>query len=194
MGYPKGLLPFGPERMLERIARILADAVDPIVVVASHEQELPELPPRIAVIPDRRPDHGPLEGLAAGLAALERGVEAAYVTSCDVPLLNPDFVRRVIALLDRHEIAVPKIDGFHHPLAAVYRTSVLPRVEELLTAGRFGPMSLLEIADTREITADELTDVDPRLLSLMNLNRPGDYLAALAEAGFEPLPGICDRL
>ena len=43
---------------------------------------------------DRLPDRGPLEGIAAGLRALGKRVEAAYVTGCDVPLLVPGFVRR----------------------------------------------------------------------------------------------------
>src|SRR3982750_1451674 len=47
MGYPKALLPFGPELMLQRMVRLLGEVVSPIVVVAAPEQELPELPPDV---------------------------------------------------------------------------------------------------------------------------------------------------
>ena len=65
---------------------------------------------------------GPLAGLAAGLAALSGRADAAYVSSCDVPLLKVAFIRAMIDALGTHEMAVPREDEYHHPLAAVYRT------------------------------------------------------------------------
>src|SRR5665213_1866270 len=99
MGRSKALLAFGPETMLERVVRLLALAVERIVVVASSRQKLPPLPAGVCVVRDRRQRQGPLEGLAAGLAALDPDVEAVYVTGCDVPLLVPAFITRVASLL-----------------------------------------------------------------------------------------------
>ena len=88
MGTAKLALPFGPELMLQRIVRLLGEVCRPIVVVAAPEQSLPELPAGVIVAHDRREGRGPLEGLAAALAALPESAEAAYATSCDVPLLT----------------------------------------------------------------------------------------------------------
>lgn len=184
MGLPKAALPFGPELMLQRVARLLDQAVGPIVVVAAREQELPPLPPEILIVHDRRQGRGPLQGMAAGMSALRGKADAAYVTGCDVPLLRPSFVRRVCRLLGDARIAVPCTEGYHHPLAAVYRLEVLPHVEALLADDRLRSFYLFERVPTREISAEELTDVDPRLESLLNLNRPQDYFDALARAGF----------
>src|SRR5437870_1311085 len=97
MGSAKALLPFGPELMLQRVVRLMREVVQPIVVVAAPKQELPPLPSNeVTIVRDRREGRGPLEGLAVGLATLPASVTAAYVTSCDVPLLQPDFVRRMI--------------------------------------------------------------------------------------------------
>ena len=188
MGYPKALLPFGPELMLPRVLRLLGQAVAPIVVVAAPDQDLPGLPPDITLVRDRRGGRGPLEGLSAGLAALAGRAEAAYATSCDVPLLVPAFVRRVVERLEGYDAAVPKTDGHYHPLAAAYRLSVLPHVEALLAADRLRPFFLYERVRTRELSSEDFADVDPALTSLVNLNRPADYLAALASAGFSPPP------
>ena len=38
----------------------------------------------------------------------------------------------MIELLGDHDIAVMEIDGFPHPLSAVYRRDTLPHVEALL--------------------------------------------------------------
>ncbi|REJ70486.1 MAG: molybdenum cofactor guanylyltransferase [Planctomycetota bacterium] len=194
MGLAKASLPFGNELMLPRVARRLGEVVDQLVVVAAAGQEIPPLPAAVSVVHDRRADRGPLEGLAAGLAALPEQVEAAYVTACDVPLLETRFVVRLFELLGEAAIAVPRVDGYHHPLSAVYRRSVLPEVEALLAADRLRPFFLFERVATREVAAEEWADVDPQSRTLANLNRPADYLAAAAEAGFEVPAEIRARL
>jgi molybdopterin-guanine dinucleotide biosynthesis protein A len=182
MGAAKALLPFGPETMLQRVVRLLGDVVAPIVVVAAVDQTLPELPPGVIVTRDEREGRGPLEGLRAGLKALPAAVDAAYVTSCDVPLLVPGFVRQMLDLAGGYDIAVMEIDGFTHPLSAVYRCSVLARVEELLAQDRLRPIFLFDSVNTRRIGPREMT-ADPGLRTLQNLNTREDYEQALAEAG-----------
>jgi molybdenum cofactor guanylyltransferase len=184
MGRPKATLPFGPELMLQRVVRLVGQTVDRVVVVSAARQELPELPLTVEIVQDRHPDRGPLEGLAAALQALGDRADTVYATACDVPLLVPAFVSRVIQLCDGYQAAVPYIDGFAEPLAAAYSVDVLPHVDALLAEDRLRPAFLFDLVATRRITAEELTDVDPGLNSLANLNRPEDYQKALKTAGF----------
>jgi molybdenum cofactor guanylyltransferase len=181
MGVAKATLPFGPETMLQRVVRLLGTTVSPIAAVAARDQVLPALPHDVIVARDEREAKGPLEGLRAGLAALPATVEAAYATSCDVPLLVPGFVERMLVLLGDHDIAVMEIDGFTHPLSAVYRRSVLPKVEELLAQDRLRPVFLFEAVRTRRVSPAEMREVDPDLRTLRNLNTREDYEAALEE-------------
>jgi molybdopterin-guanine dinucleotide biosynthesis protein A len=184
MGVAKATLPFGPETMLQRVVRLLGTTVSPIAAVAARDQVLPELPAGVIVTRDEREAKGPLEGLRAGLKALPDSIEAAYVTSCDVPLLVPGFVERMLVLLGEHDIAVMEIDGFPHPLSAVYRRAVLPQVEALLAQDRLRPVFLFDAVRTRRVTTAEMREVDPDLRTLRNLNTREDYEAALADAGF----------
>ncbi len=161
--------------------------VQPIVVVVAPGQELPELPGDILVATDRREARGPLEGLLAGLSAISPLAEAAFATSCDVPLLVPEFVRAVVERLGEAEIAVPVEENFAHPLAGVYRTSVIGVIEALLAEDRMRPAFLFDKVPTRRIPVEELRAFDPELASLRNCNRPEDYAAALEEAGFSDL-------
>ena len=186
MGLPKATLPFGPERMLHRVLRLLGEVVQPLVVVAAPHQQLPDLPPEVFVTRDRREDRGPLEGLYAGLQMLRDRVDAAYATSCDVPLLVPAFVRRELELLEAHAVVVPVEGPFHYPLAAVYRTCVLPDLETLLNADQLRPIFLYETVETRRVPVEQFRSVDPQLHTLTNLNRPADYFTALRTAGYEP--------
>lgn len=185
MGSDKALLPFGPEAMLQRMVRLIRQtiAADQIVVVAAENQKLPPLADTINVIRDQRPDRGPLEGLAAGLQVIDPRIDAVYVTSCDVPLLVAPFVRTMFEFLGDYDIAVPKDDNHYHPLAAVYRTSVLTAIQQLLNANTLSLRGLFQLVNTRVVPVEELRSVDPDLSTLMNLNRLEDYRAALVAAG-----------
>ena len=186
MGVPKATLPFGDETMLQRVVRLLGAVVSPIVIVAAREQSLPELPAGVTVTRDEREAKGPLEGIRAGLSALPASIDAAYITSCDVPLLVPAFVERMAGLMGDHDIAVMEIDGFPHPLSAIYRRTALPHAEKLLAADRLRPVFLFDAVRTRRVKPEEMTSVDPELKTLRNLNTPEDYRAALADAGIPP--------
>jgi molybdopterin-guanine dinucleotide biosynthesis protein A len=188
MGHSKALLPFGPETMLQRIVRLLGTVASPLVVVAAPGQPLPDLPSAVTVTHDDREDRGPLEGLRAGLRALPDAVDAAYVTSCDVPLLVPAFVQRMLVLLGDHDIVVVEADGLPHPLSAIYRRAVLPRVEALLDRDRLRPVFLFETMRTRRVSPAEVMASDPELLTLRNVNTREEYLSALAAAGFGTPP------
>src|SRR4029453_11507991 len=181
MGSPKALLPFGGETMLQRVVRLLGTVVSPIVVVAAPAQPLPGLPDGVSVTRDEREGRGPLEALRAGLKALPANVDAAYVTSCDVPLLVPASALRLIDLAGGYDIAVMEIDGFTHPLSAVYRRSTLALVEDLLANNRLRPVFLFDAVKTRRVRPEEMT-ADPDLRTLRNLNTRADYEQALSEA------------
>ena len=190
MGVPKATLPFGTETMVQRVVRLLGTVVSPVIIVAARGQSLPALPDEVHVARDEREARGPLEGIRAGLRALPESVDAAYITSCDVPLLVPAFVERMIELMGDHDIAVMEVDGFPHPLSAIYRRDTLPHVEQLLAGDRLRPVFLFEAVRTRRVKLEEMTVVDPELRTLRNLNTPEEYRAALADAGIPPqVPG-----
>ena len=172
--------------MLQRVVRLLGTVVSPIIVVAAQGQTVPALSDEIVVARDEREARGPLEGILAGLRALPESIDAAYITSCDVPLLVPAFVARMINLMGDHDIAVMEIDGFPHPLSAIYRRNTLSQVESLLAADRLRPVFLFDAVRTRRIKPEEMTVVDPELRTLRNLNTPEEYRAALADAGIPP--------
>ena len=184
MGRPKAWLAFGRERMLQRVVRLISTVAQPVVVVAASDQELPELAPEVAIVRDSVAGRGPLQGLAAGLAALPETVDLVYATATDVPFLEPRWITRLVDLIDGYDLVIPYVGEYYHPLAAVYRREiVLPAIDELLNAGRLRPVFLVEAVKTRVVLEAELKQVDPELQTLRNLNFPDDYERALRDAG-----------
>ena len=178
MGTPKAWLDWHGAPLLRRVCGLVArGASGPVVVVRAPGQELPPLPDGVRVVADEREGRGPMQGILAGLRAVDADV--AFVASVDLPQLHPRFVAAVCARVDGADAAVPVVDGFRQPLAAAYRAALAPLVAELVDADRLGTASLFERCETRWL--DDL----PHPESVRNLNEPGDYEAALAEP--EPL-------
>jgi len=190
MGRAKAWLPFGNEALLTRVTRRLACCADPIIVVAAPGQDLPPLGDSVEIVRDAVQDRGPLQGMAAGFGALDGRATAAFVTSTDAPFIEPAFVRRLFALREVHpggpfDVVIPKADGHHQPLSAVYSVALVRVVNELLAQNMRRPFFLLERAKTLTAEApllledDALREIDPTLRSLSNVNTPEQYEAAL---------------
>jgi molybdopterin-guanine dinucleotide biosynthesis protein A len=181
MGQAKAWLPFASELMLPRVVRLLGEVVAPVIVVAAPGQKLPALSEGVTIVRDDVEGRGPLQGLLAGLKAVQGQADAAYVSSCDVPFLQPNFVRRMIELLDDRPICVPEVGGFKHPLAAIYRVEVASTIEQFIAENRWRVMDLFDAVPTRVVGPSEFADVDAPLQSLRNLNTPAEYEAAQRE-------------
>ena len=205
MGTPKAALEWHGSTLLRRTVGIVARAAGgPVVVVRAAGQDLPDLPGTVTVVDDPREGKGPVQGIAAGLAALAGQADAAFVTSTDLPFLHPAFIRRVLRVVGSQDgdhdggpdVALPVARGYPQPLAAAYRTGLAGLAERLVKEDRLRPAFLFaECAVTRLDDAQLLTDpvlaaLDPDLDSVLNVNTPDDY----AQARGRPAPEVTVQL
>lgn len=190
MGRSKAWLDWHGTPLLERVVEILGRAVlGPLVVVRASGQALPALPPGVLVIEDHGEGRGPVEGLATGLSVLAGQADAAFVCATDMPFLHPAFVGCVVdALGASRDVAMPVVNGFDQPLAAVYRTNVGAAAREAVGSGTLRVGALL--AQVRTHRMDEaalladacLRQADPLLHSVRGVNDPLAYERALTES------------
>jgi molybdopterin-guanine dinucleotide biosynthesis protein A len=200
MRTPKSALEWHGSTLLRRTVGIVARATGgPVVVVRASGQELPPLPPGTLVVDDPREGKGPVQGIAAGLAALATAqppggaAEIAFICSTDLPFLHPAFIRCVLRALaeDDADVALPVAGGYRQPLAAGYRVSLAHAAERLVAAGRLRPAFLFDECvvtriDEGRLRRDPLlAAVDPELDSVRNVNSPADYRAARSLPGPE---------
>jgi molybdopterin-guanine dinucleotide biosynthesis protein A len=189
MGTPKAALEWHGSTLLYRTVGIVARAAGgPVVVVRASGQDLPELPKTVTVVDDPREGKGPVQGIAAGLAALAGQADAAFITSTDLPFLHPAYIGRVLRALGTQDggpdVALPVARGYQQPLAAAYRTSLAELAERLVKEDRLRPAFLfqecaVERLDDDALRADPvLAQLDPGLDSVLNVNTPDDYRAA----------------
>jgi molybdenum cofactor guanylyltransferase len=186
MGTSKAALEWHGSTLLRRTVGILSRVTGgPVVVVRAPGQALPALPPHIEVVDDPREGLGPVQGLAAGLAAVADRAEIAFVSSTDLPFLHPAFVRRVLrAAQDGADVGLPLVRGYPQPLAASYRTALAPVAQRLAACRRLRPAFLFEACTVTRLGEEALradpvlASLDPDLDSVVNINEPADYQAA----------------
>jgi molybdenum cofactor guanylyltransferase len=192
MGSSKAALEWHGSTLLAHVTGLLLRCVGgPVVVARAPDQPLPPLDPAVEIVDDPVEHAGPMQGIATGLAAVGGRAAGAFVASTDLPLLRPAFVAAVLRMLDGDvDVVQPDVHGHPQPLAAAYRTAIVPHLASLIAAGRVRPahdlggLRLLR-PDAAVLLADPvLAAADPALDSLVNVNRPADYAAVRAR----PLP------
>jgi molybdopterin-guanine dinucleotide biosynthesis protein A len=113
--------------LIRRVADRLVDVVDELVVNCRGDQRpaiadaLDDYPHEVRFALDPEPDEGPMAGLHVGLRATR--AEYAFVTACDMPFIDPDFVEYLFEQAAGHDVAIPVPgEDKYEPLHAVYRT------------------------------------------------------------------------
>jgi molybdopterin-guanine dinucleotide biosynthesis protein A len=149
MGWPKALLPVGGATLLEWIAEGLAPEFEGLLVAA---REPGQVPPglRPHFVADLHPGAGPLAGIEAGLAATEH--EAVFAVACDMPHVEPELARRLVAEAAGYDAAVPRVGGRPEPTCAAYRRSAAAGLSAALAAGGRLPFGLREALTSRYTT------------------------------------------
>lgn len=132
MGDDKALLDIGGRPMISLILDRLRPHFEQILVSANDARKYAFL--GVEIVPDKVPGLGPLGGIAS---ALERSSnDLNFVVACDIPQIDVEIVKRLLAEAEGHDGAIPRNpDGKIEPLFAVYRKSVLSAVEAALRAG-----------------------------------------------------------
>jgi molybdopterin-guanine dinucleotide biosynthesis protein A len=172
MGRDKLPLKVGQTTLLDRVHRALASRCGEILMVGAREEYAPA---EARLIPDLRPDEGPLAGIEAALLAAR--YRSIFIAAGDMPFLTGDLVGYLLDLLYAHVSAVvPCFGGVLHPLCAAYGQEMQPAVSTALDGSVRAVRELLEeLPVVRYVREEELLRFgDPELL-LANVNSPEDF-------------------
>ena len=173
MGQDKGLMSFGDETMRERVLRRVAEVAEAVIVVGRTDQPGNTLHDAIE-------DQGPLAGIAAGLAASTTDLN--IVVACDLPLVRPAVLKRLIDSIGDADIAVAIVDGHPSVLCGVYRSRLAAAAQTLLDSGERRVKALLDHLKIVRVNASALIDIDPDLDSFFSVDTPEKHAEALRRA------------
>ena len=173
MGRRKAELILQGETLLSRTLRQVRPLCDRLLVSVAAGTS-PTLP-GVEVVPDAYPGRGAIIGLASGLRAAGESVLALAV---DMPFLNPDLLRRLIALAPGWDAVVPRPGPFFEPLHAIYAPACLPVLEDQIRSSVMQILPAYTCLRVRYLEAEELRRFDPAGLAFFNINTPEDLRRA----------------
>ena len=180
MGKAKGLLEFGGEPLILRIARTIEPLVSSVTAVGPSEryaalglQVIEDQQFGIAVERGKRP--GPLAGIASALSASR--TDWNLILACDLPYLSREWLDWLLArtTVSNGQIIMPRTEGGSEPLAAVYRRECAEPVISALHRGIRKVTDAMAQLRTEFVTEREWHHIDPDGRLLRNMNTPEDY-------------------
>lgn len=169
MGEDKALLKYGQETFLEHIVNILKPLGE-IVVAARAGQELSNID-GINLVYDKYTDCGPLAGMANILASSKNSW--CFICAVDMPKISVELVSYLEEFCSSdYDCVCLTVAGQAQPLCALYRSSLLPIVEEQLENNSYKLQDILTKVRTKYVDIERSCfDAD----CVLNVNTPIAY-------------------
>ncbi|MGN7762150.1 molybdenum cofactor guanylyltransferase [Paenibacillus sp. 22594] len=189
MGADKALLMLEGQPLIAYSAARLSSITDHVVIACGEEERGAYRMFHLPLIPDIYPGLGPLAGLHAALQGSH--TEWVAVLACDLPFASEGLFLHMLEIAygggDIQAVVPVTSEGRVQPLLALYNRSILPILEKFLSRRQLRVMEFLDVLDVHYVRDSDYEE-GPRThaFSLMNMNTPEDYAAAVKLASLHP--------
>jgi molybdopterin-guanine dinucleotide biosynthesis protein A len=174
MGINKALLPFHGQKMIERIAKIVAPLTDELLITTNQPEEFEFL--KLPVYPDLIPGKGALGGFYTALSAAQYPFVA--VVACDTPFLSAVLLTAELKKIQKNDVdvVIPRTEKGLEPFHAVYRRETCrSAVEVALSEGQRRMVSWFKKVLVIELSPEEISRIDPDPRIFLNINTPEEF-------------------
>lgn len=179
-GAPKGLEQVAGRRIIDRVADVLRETCDDLLLIANAPDASNWLA-GVRTASDVRPDEGSLGGIHAALHHAGRSV---LVMAWDMPFVPAGLLRHLRQLGEGADVAIPESGSKRgvEPMCAWYAPACLKAIEARLEAGDRRVISFFDDVQVRRMSSETIAGFgDPEVL-FMNVNTPEDLRLAEAHA------------
>jgi molybdopterin-guanine dinucleotide biosynthesis protein A len=173
-GRPKALMELGGRRIIDRVADVVREVADDVLIVTNTPELYASLD--LPMVADAFPDHGSLGGIYSGLRAATG--DAAFTVACDMPFLMTEVARLVTERAGEADVVVPRVGEQFETLHACYAKSCLGPIEARLHAGRLKITGFYDDVRVLTIEASEVARFRAPEIVFMNVNTPEELEAA----------------
>jgi molybdopterin-guanine dinucleotide biosynthesis protein A len=157
-----------------RTVRLFQEVFPQVIVATNRPERFASL--GVETVSDRHPGCGPLAGIHAAMLASRH--PWLFVVACDMPGLDPEVIRWMLARPRTADAVVPRWDDDVEPLHALYAVHTLPQVERCLATGRYALREFLPAVRVDYVEERERRALRGAARSLLNVNTP-EELGAL---------------
>ncbi|WP_245196343.1 molybdenum cofactor guanylyltransferase [Soehngenia longivitae] len=177
MGFDKQFLKLENKSNVELLIEKLSPLFNDFIIVTNKPNEYDDEKikyEKIKLVSDEIKDKGPLSGIHIGLK--ESKSKYAYLIACDMPIVNLDYIRYMMALLKIKESdAVVTEDRIGiEPFNAFYSRDLYKVIELYLNNDKIDIKTLLQTVNTTYIPHKKALKMSPDWSMFLNLNTKED--------------------
>lgn len=128
MGENKSFLKMNNKTIIENVVGMMNSIFSKVILITNTPDEYSFL--NLEIYTDIYKNVGPLAGIHSGLINSE--TQKNFIISCDIPLMNSEFIKSIINIDSEKQIIVSKADGFIQQLCGIYDKSLIPLITEII--------------------------------------------------------------
>lgn len=174
MGVNKAFLPIDGIRLIEKTLDIYRQIFNEIIIVTNDPLAYIEFADA-AIVTDIYKGKGPAGGIYTGLFYAKNSY--AFVSACDMPFLNKDFILYMIDQRGRYDIIVPELPEGFQALHALYSRNCLFAMKRMIDSDELKITGLYKEARILRITEEKIKPFEKDGRLFLNLNTPEDLKA-----------------
>jgi molybdopterin-guanine dinucleotide biosynthesis protein A len=172
-GRDKAFAAVGGEPIAVRTVGLFRDLFPQVIVATNRPERFARF--GVETVADRHPGCGPLAGIHAAMLASHAAW--VFVVACDMPGLDAEVIRWMLARPRHADAVVPRWDDDVEPLHALYGVHTLPVLERCLTGGRWALREFLTAIRVDYVDEHEMRRLGGAARSMLNVNTPEELAA-----------------
>ena len=167
-GSNKALAPWFTGYVIDAVVQAAMSACQEVIIIANESEPYSYL--GLPIFPDILPGLGPLAGLQSALHNAK--AERIFLLGCDMPLLNSELLNLMWEIPTWAPVVIPGTPQGLEPLHAIYHKSLLPIVNNRISAGNLSLQSLLEDIPCHIVSHADILKICPSFKCLTSANTP----------------------
>jgi molybdopterin-guanine dinucleotide biosynthesis protein A len=181
MGYDKATLKIGEKYLIDFSLEILTGLFSEIFIITHHSHILTLKPVienrEVLLFEDIMPEHGALGGIYTALYHAK--TPYIFVCACDMPFLNPSFIRFMASLTNGFDVIIPQSSKMLETLHAFYKRSCLDVIKRFLVQNRNKIIDFFPAVSVHRVALSQIRFYDKQEKMFQNLNTLGDLERAM---------------
>ena len=167
MGRDKAFVDLGGKALIEHvIARSAKLGQAETILITNKPADYEHL--ALPMYADIMPDKGSLGGIYTAL--MKAKSEWVLVLACDMPFINTELLRFMIAQIDADiDIVVPRVAGYPQGLHAIYKKACIEPIRQQLAANRLKIIRFYDRMRVRYLDEADYAEFDPQWALVLEL-------------------------
>ena len=170
IGTNKAFIKVDGERLIDRTVRLFKNIFEEVILVTNSPLEY--LDQDVKIVTDIIKEKGAMGGIYTGL--FYSTCDCSFVSACDMPFLNRNFIEYMIANVGHHDIVVPNPPDGLQPLHAIYSSKCLPHIKKSIDMDKLKITGFFNRLKVLKIPADTIITFDPERRMFFNINTEED--------------------